>query len=289
MKPLEFVVVLLCVLLGLGRGADLAFATDAATGLCTAGAVWWRYLVLGAVVLAAVLAGRSRPLPPEPLRSRRPAAGVLAFAGAVCMLAAGAAQFVLAAGTVSTFVRILLEVACAVWLSNLGRSWLRGDGWKTPVGGLPLAIAGSALFYWNVLMRFMENSSSWHRVQPTAAVWQEMAALLLLAALARTLYLPRPENGRALHAAALAAFACACAGSCPGCSCYWQQALAAAWRQCCRSCFPALHCAASAVWGLSVPERKKLEITDQNGLIPLVQLNKSFVTGCIKSYKSQKR
>ena len=53
MKPLEFVVILLCVLLGLGRGADLAFATDAATGLCTAGAVWWRYLALGAVVLAA--------------------------------------------------------------------------------------------------------------------------------------------------------------------------------------------------------------------------------------------
>lgn len=206
MKPLEFVVVLLCVLLGLGRGADLAFATDAATGLCTAGAVWWRYLVLGAVVLAAVLAGRSRPLPPEPLRSRRPAAGVLAFAGAVCMLAAGAAQFVLAAGTVSTFVRILLEVACAVWLSNLGRSWLRGDGWKTPVGGLPLAIAGSALFYWNVLMRFMENSSSWHRVTPTAAVWQELAALLFLSALARMLYLPQPGNRKALCAAGLAAF-----------------------------------------------------------------------------------
>ena len=97
---------------------------------------------MGAVVLAAVLVGRSRPLPPEPLRSRRPAAGVLAFAGAVCMLAAGAAQFVLAAGTVSTFVRILLEVACAVWLSSLGRSWLRRDGWKTPAVGLPLAIAG---------------------------------------------------------------------------------------------------------------------------------------------------
>ena len=206
MKPLEFVVILLCVLLGLGRGADLAFATDAATGLCTAGAVWWRYLALGAVVLAAVLAGRSRPLPPEPLRSRRPAAGVLAFAGAVCMLAAGAAQFVFAAGTVSTFVRILLEVACAVWLSNLGRSWLRGDGWKTPAGGLPLAIAGSALFYWNVLMRFMENSSSWHRVTPTAAVWQELAALLFLSALARALYLPQPGNRKALCAAGLAAF-----------------------------------------------------------------------------------
>ena len=33
--------------------------------------------------------------------------------------------------------------------------------------------------------------------------------MLLLAALARTLYLPRPENGRSLHAAALAAF-CLC-------------------------------------------------------------------------------
>ena len=29
MKPLELVVILLCVLLGFGRGADLAFATDA--------------------------------------------------------------------------------------------------------------------------------------------------------------------------------------------------------------------------------------------------------------------
>ena len=209
MESLELVIILLCVLLGLGRGADLAFATDAVTGLCTVGSVWWRYIALGAVVLAVFLAGRSRPLSLEPLRSRRPAAGVLAFAGAVCMLAAGAAQFVFAAGTVSTFVRILLEVACAVWLSDLGRSWLRRDGWKTPAGGLPMAIAGSALFYWNVLLRFMENSSSWHRVQPTAAVWQELAALLLLAALARTLYLPQPGNGRTLHAAALAAF-CLC-------------------------------------------------------------------------------
>ena len=38
---------------------------------------------------------------------------------------------------------------------------------------------------------------------------QELAALLFLAALTRTLYLPRPENGRTLHAAALAAF-CLC-------------------------------------------------------------------------------
>ena len=257
MKPLEFVVVLLCVLLGLGRGADLAFATDAATGLCTAGAVWWRYIALGAVVLAAVLVGHSRPLPPEPLRSRRPAAGVLAFAGAVCMLAAGAAQFALAAGTVSTFVRILLEVACAVWLSSLGRSWLRRDGWKTPAGGLPVAIAGSALFYWNVLMRFMENSSSWQR----CCFWRRWRAHCICPG--RRMDVPCTQRR-------LQPSACACAGSCPGCSCCWQQALAAAWRRCCRSCFPALHCAASAVWDLPVLGREKLEITDKSGCAHLV-------------------
>ena len=211
MEPLKLFVVLLCVLLGLGRGADLAFATDAVTGLCLTGSVWWRYIALGVVVLAAVLVGWLRPISSEPLRSRRPVAGVLAFAGAVCMLAAGAAQFAFAAGTVSTLVRILLEVLCAVWLSTLGRCWMTGTPWKTPTGGLPLAVAGSLVFYWNVLLRFMENSSSWHRVQPTAAVWQELAALLFLSALARAMYLPQPENGKALHASGLAAFAlCLC-------------------------------------------------------------------------------
>ena len=211
MKPLKLFVVVLCVLLGLGHAADLAYGMDAATGFCTAGSVWWRYIALGVVVLAAVLAGRTDPLQAEPLRSRRPAAGVLAFTAAVCMIAAGAAQFAFAAGTVSTLVRILLEVLCAVWLSTLGRCWCSRGPWKTPAGGLSLAVAGSVLFYWNVLLRFMENSSSWHCVRPAAAVWQELAALLFLAALARALYVPQPENGGALHAAGLAAFAlCLC-------------------------------------------------------------------------------
>ena len=70
---------------------------------------------------------------------------------------------------------------------------------------------GSAVFYWCVLARFMENSSSWHRVTPTAAVWQALAALVFLAALARALHVPQPGNGKTLCAAGLAAFAlCLC-------------------------------------------------------------------------------
>ena len=202
------------VLLGVLRTADLMFGTDMATGLCTVGSVWWRYLALGIAVLAAVLAGRKAAVRAEAVRSRQKTAGVLAFAGAVCFLAAGGSQLALTIGgntPWSSAVRIILECLCAVWMSTLGRRWLSPGAWKTPAGGLYLAVAGSLLFYWNVLMRFMENSSSWHRVTPTAAVWQELAALLFLSALARALYLPQPGNRKALCAAGLAAFVlCLC-------------------------------------------------------------------------------
>ena len=209
MNALILLSILLSAALGIARGADLAFGTDAVTGLCTVGSVWWRYAALGAVVLAAVLIGRHCAGKAETVRSRQPLAGVLAFAGAVCFLVAAGVQLAVGLSATSSFVRSILECICAVWLSTLGRCWLTPSGWKKPTGGLYLAVAGSVLFYWNVLMRFMENSSSWHRVAPTAAVWQALAALLLLSSLARALYLPKPENGRTLCAAGLAAL-CLC-------------------------------------------------------------------------------
>ena len=211
MKFLMLLSILLSVLVGIARGVDLAVATNAATGLCTVGSVWWRYAALGIAVLAAVLIGRHCAGKAENLCRRRPLAGVLAFAAAVCLLAGGAAQALLTVNGLADMVRVVLQVLCAVWLSSLCRRWLTAGRWQTPAGGLPLAVAGSVLFYWNVLMRFMENSSSWHRVGPTAAVWQMLAALLFLAALARALYLPEPGNGKALCASGLAAFAlCLC-------------------------------------------------------------------------------
>ena len=88
MNPSVLFVFILSILLGVLRAADLAFGTDAVTGLCVVGSVWWRYLALGIVVLAAVLVGRTQPSRSEAVRSRRPLAGILAFVGAVCFLAA---------------------------------------------------------------------------------------------------------------------------------------------------------------------------------------------------------
>ena len=206
MNSLILLSILLSAALGIARGADLAFGTDAVTGLCTVGSVWWRYAALGAVVLAAVLIGRHCAGKAETVRSRQPLAGVLAFAGAVCFLAAAGAQLAVGLSATSSFVRSILECICAVWLSTLGHCWLTPSGWKKPTGGLYLAVAGSVLFYWNVLMRFMENSSSWHRVEPTAMVWQMLAVLVFLSAMIRALWLPETSNGCQLCEAGICTF-----------------------------------------------------------------------------------
>lgn len=194
--------------LGVFRGIDLALLTDAETGLCIVGSVWLRYGALAVAVGAAVAAGRCCKPQAGALRSHCTPSGVVALAAAVCYGLAAVLRILWMGSSVIMLIRAALEALCAFWMLGLGLSWLRKD-WKTPTRSLTPAVLGSAVFYWCVLARFMENSSSWHRVAPTAAVWQALAALLLLSSLARALYLPKPENGRTLCAAGLAAL-CLC-------------------------------------------------------------------------------
>lgn len=194
--------------LGVFRGIDLALLTDAETGLCIVGSVWLRYGALAVAVGAAVAAGRCSQPQAGALRGHCTPSGVVALAAAVCYGEAAVLRILWMGSSVVMLIRAALEALCAFWMIGLGLSWLRKD-WKTPTRSLTPAVLGSAVFYWCVLARFMENSSSWHRVAPTAAVWQALAALLLLSSLARALYLPKPENGRTLCAAGLAAL-CLC-------------------------------------------------------------------------------
>lgn len=196
--------------LGVFRGIDLALLTDAETGLCIVGPVWLRYGALAVAVGAAVAAGRCCKPQAGALRGRCTISGVVALAAAVCYGEAAVLRILWMGSSVAMLIRAVLEALCAFWMIGLGLSWLRKD-WKTPTRSLTPAVLGSAVFYWCVLARFMENSSSWHRVTPTAAVWQALAALVFLAALARALHVPQPGNGKTLCAAGLAAFAlCLC-------------------------------------------------------------------------------
>lgn len=201
---------ILSVLLGIFRGIDLALLTDAETGLCIVGPVWLRYGALAVAVGAAVAAGRCCKPQAGALRGHCTPSGVVALAAAVCYGEAAVLRILWMGSSVVMLLRAVLEALCAFWMIGLGLSWLRKD-WKIPTRSLTPAVLGSAVFYWCVLARFMENSSSWHRVTPTAAVWQALAALVFLTALARALHVPQPGNGKTLCAAGLAAFAlCLC-------------------------------------------------------------------------------
>ena len=196
--------------LTIGRALDLGLWTDLESGLCAVGPVWLRYAALAVGVLAAICIGRKLAHGPQELRNHCKASGtVTIMAGAFFALAALARLAVGLTG-IGAVVRAVLEVLCAIWLVLLGRNWLRPDG-QLPAKSMASGIWGTLVFYWCVLSRFMENSSSWHRVAPTAMVWQLLAGLVFLSALARALYLPGTSDGRTLCAGGLAAFAlCLC-------------------------------------------------------------------------------
>ena len=211
MEQLILISFILSLVLGVLRGLDLVFFTNSATGLCMVGSVWLRYALLAAAVLVAVVAGRRAKSDITALHSHDRAAGYVSGFAAACFVLTGITRLLFALDGVGATVRALLELFCWVWMSLLARNWLRKGPWHRPTRSLYPAVAGSIIFYWCVLSRFMENSSSWHRVAPTAAVWQALAALVFLSMLIRVLYLPESANEKKFSAAALTAFAlCFC-------------------------------------------------------------------------------
>ena len=153
MNSLILVSLILSVLLGIFRGIDLTFWTDAETGLCVVGPVWLRYVALAAVVGIAVAAGRSSQPKPDALRGRCIPSGVAALAAAVCYGETAVLRILWMHSSVVMLLRAVLEALCAFWMLGLGLSWLRKD-WKAPTRSLTPAVLGSAVFYWCVLARF---------------------------------------------------------------------------------------------------------------------------------------
>ena len=205
MNPLISLVFVVGTILALGRGLDLGLWTDLETGLCIAGPVGLRYAALGAAVLVALLAGRKLAREPKNLLDHCKPSGVVTTLAAAFFALAGGLRLVLGLTDVGAIVRAVLELLCAVWLALLAKSWLRPD-WQLPTKSMASGIWGTLVFYWCILSRFMENSSSWHRVSPTAMVWVVLAVLVFLSGLVRALWLPDTADGKALCASGLATF-----------------------------------------------------------------------------------
>ena len=205
MNPLLTLVFVVGTALALGRGLDLGFWTNLESGLCIAGSVWLRYAALGIAVLVSLFAGRKLACEPKNLQSHCKPSGIATAMAGAFFTAAGFLRFAVGMTGAGSFVRAILEILCGQWLARLAKSWLRKD-WQPPAKSMASGIWGTLVFYWCVLSRFMENSSSWHRVSPTAQVWVLLGMLVFLSSLVRALWLPETSDGKALCASGLAAF-----------------------------------------------------------------------------------
>ena len=206
MNTLFVLVFILGGIVAVGRGLDLALWTDWETGLCIYGSVWVRYIVLAVAVAGALFAGYRLARRPDALRSRFAPTGVTAALTGVFFAIAGVLRFAVGITGAGAAVRAVLELVCGFWFVSLAKSWLGKGEYRLPSQSMTPAVLGTAVFYWCVLSRFMENSSSWHRAQPTAMVWQLLAALVFLSALLRGIWLPETSDGRTLCMAGLASF-----------------------------------------------------------------------------------
>ncbi len=210
MKRYIWISLLAGILLSFGRAIDFALFTDLTTGLCTVGSVWWRYIAVAIAAILALGCGQLADHNPAALSRRHPATGFVAFVGGLCYAGAGVVRALSGSGGSGTMIQVALEILCGFWLMCLWASW-QPVRFRPPTKSVLWGIAGSALFYWQVLACFVQNSSSWHRVIPTSAVWQQLAALLFVTSLIRALYLPKQANGAALVRNGLLAFSlCFC-------------------------------------------------------------------------------
>ena len=191
--------------LTIGRALDLGLWTDLESGLCAVGPVWLRYAALAVGVLAAICIGRKLAHGPQELRNHCKASGIVTAMAGAFFTAAGFLRFAVGMTGAGSFVRAILEILCGQWLARLAKSWLRKD-WQPPTKSMASGIWGTLVFYWCVLSRFMENSSSWHRVSPTVMVWEMLAVLLFLSSLVRALWLPETSDGKLLCMSGLASF-----------------------------------------------------------------------------------
>ena len=228
---------MLSVLLGALRFADLLFFTEPSTGFVALGSVWIRYTVLFCFAAALIFAPAADKKAPVrivalPAQAVCAAAAVPAFvAGALAQWyairefqspttalgkAAQQASQTQAADmmTLSFFaLRMILGISLwvfGVWLVML---YLRKTPLKPELSALrTIGFWGSAGFYALVILRYAENPASVHRILHILPIFSALAALLFITKLIGLLCVEcTPAYARSTAAAGVFAFLmCTC-------------------------------------------------------------------------------
>lgn len=221
-RRLSFVCgLLLCLLTGALRAADLLLWTDPATGFARVGGLWLRAAVLAAAALLLALLSRRasrRPLAPLQTCLTLPATltltAVALGANAGRVLLGGDLPIHFAALrdlgpaylwlmlTNSGLLTALLALLAGIWCVWAALRCLRGGPPAPAAGGLAVL----PWFAWVAIERFLAAPAAVSRLPATTRVLCAGAALVFIAALLRLLYVPAQPKGQTLFFAGMLCF-----------------------------------------------------------------------------------
>lgn len=204
-------ILLTAVMAGAAHWLDLVNFTDLATGFATAGPLWARYAVGGAVALLGAAGSLLAARRPAGLWRRSFAQGLAGLGCGLAFAALGGGGMIAAAGQgVSGLLQQLLYLVTALWFVLLGAARLSARP-GLPTGSAAWGVAGTASLYLLTVVRFIFKPSGIVRVAPTLEVFSALAALLFATVLLKAAYLPGASCGRLLSLTGCWAFLlCTC-------------------------------------------------------------------------------
>lgn len=200
--------VLLCLVSGGLRMADLLYLSDPAAGFALVGESWYRYLAAAAVAAALFWLSRTASTRPVAIFRRKPALGAAMLLTAAAMLETGASTLLLMQDGFSAIRGGTLLVS-GVWYLAFGiRSIFIPKEKPAPaVFGL-LAMAAPV---WTAVDRFAIQPASLARTGHTLQVLSILAALAFTSTLLKVIHLPQAPYGRTIFFTGMLAFLfCTC-------------------------------------------------------------------------------
>ncbi|HJD20452.1 MAG TPA: hypothetical protein H9915_01385 [Candidatus Gemmiger faecigallinarum] len=199
----------ICLVLGALRAADLCLLSDPATGFVRVGEAWFRYAAVAAAAAALFVLSRAASVSPEALRRPKRALGLAMLLTAALMLETGLSSWMVLQRDSFSTLRGALLLLSGLWFAVFGVRALFEPARRPAPAALGLAALAAPI--WVAVERFAVRPSSLARTGHVLQVLSVLAALCFLAALLKVFFLPDAPLGRSLAFTGMLAFLlCTC-------------------------------------------------------------------------------
>lgn len=206
-----FLLMLVCLMTGAVYWVDVSKNIDLETGFVTYGSYWYRYAVLGVVLVLLLAAAFMAPRNPAAFVKKSRVQGLSSIVCGLSFAVSSGFYFVkFESLTVLEKMCAVLYIITAVWLITLGGSRF-SKRLEAPTYSSFLGIVGTLGFYLLCVQRFCVAPSGIVRIGITVRALACLAALLFCTAQLKVAYIPGGKSGGWLFFTGMTAFLlCTC-------------------------------------------------------------------------------